>query len=248
MTASLEGESIDARLNRYRLFDEVNAPYLRWQLEQFGPYLGQRVLEVGCGVGGVLAQLIPRDFVMGIDVEAEMVAYARTRFATAGNNEFATLDISALSDDDLARLERHGFDSVVCINVLEHVKDDEAALATMARVLVPGGALALLVPAHPSLYGRYDAMEGHFRRYTRAGLRGLLTRSGFAVTRLYSFNMVGAAGWWVQYRLLRQSIHQKGHFRLMHAAMPAMRAVESRVKPPFGLSLVAVARKPSPAP
>src|ERR1700694_5334557 len=72
----VEGTSSYARLNRYRLFDEVNAPYMRWQLEQFEPFLGPRLLEVGCGVGSILAQLSPREFVMGVDVEDEMVAVA----------------------------------------------------------------------------------------------------------------------------------------------------------------------------
>ena len=55
----VEGTSSFARLNRYRMFDEVNAPYMRWQLAQFEPYLGKRLLEVGCGVGSILAQLRP---------------------------------------------------------------------------------------------------------------------------------------------------------------------------------------------
>ena len=240
---SIEGPSSDARLNRYRVFDEVNAPYLRWQLEQVEPFLGSRLLEVGCGVGGILSQLTPRDFVMGIDIEEEEVDFARRRFAGKTGFEFALMDIAALSNEDRATLKSHEFDTVLCINVLEHIKDDAGAVEAMADVLVPGGALAILVPAHPGLYGHYDEMDGHFRRYTKSGLRDVLVRSGLAVERLHRFNLVGAAGWWVQYRLLRRKIHQQGHFKVLQAVLPALKAVESRVKPPFGLSLVAVARK-----
>jgi hypothetical protein len=93
------------------------------------------------------------------------------------------------------------------------------------------------------LYGQYDAMEGHFRRYSRAGLIGLLARSGLEGIRLHRFNLAGAAGWWFQYRLLKQRIHGQGHFKILQAALPMLRAIEARVKPPFGLSLVAVGSK-----
>jgi SAM-dependent methyltransferase len=246
-SSEVEGTSADARLNRYKLFDEVNAPYMRWQLEQFKPFLGPRLLEVGCGVGSILAQLPPREFVMGVDIEHELVEFAGRRFSDRQRYAFAPLDISSLSTEHRTMLKCHRFDTVLCINVLEHVTDDTAALAAMADVVEPGGTVAVLVPAHPALYGQYDEMEGHFRRYSREDLRTLLTRSGLEVVRLHRFNFVGAAGWWFQYRLLRRRIHGQGHFRALQAALPVLRIVEARVKPPFGLSLVAVAKKPPSA-
>jgi SAM-dependent methyltransferase len=241
---SLEGQSSDARLNRYRVFDEVNAPYLRWQIEQVEPFIGSRLLEVGCGVGGILSQLTPREFVMGIDIEKEEVEFARKRFAGRAGFEFASMDIAGLSGDERAALKTRRFDTVLCINVLEHIRDDAGAVAAMADVLVPGGVVAILVPAHPALYGHYDAMDGHFRRYTKPALRTVLLKAGLNLDRLFRFNAVGAAGWFVQYRVLRRTIHQQGHFKVMQAIMPAMKVIESHVKPPFGLSLVAIARKP----
>ena len=241
--AEIEGESADARLNRYRLFDEVNAPYTRWQLEQFGPHIGARLLEVGCGVGSLLAQLAPREFVMGLDVEPEIIAFAERRFADRDGYRFANLDISSLLPVDAALLKSFRFDTALCVNVLEHVLDDKAAVAAMAETVQEGGAVLILVPAHPSLYGPYDQMEGHFRRYTKAGLGDLLTGAGLTVRRLHRFNAVGALGWWVQYRLLRRRIHRQSHFKVLQSVLPALRAVEMWLKPPFGLSLVAVATK-----
>ena len=241
----LEGPECEARLNRYRVFDEVNAPYLRWQLAQIGDYIGDRVLEVGCGVGSILAQLGSREAVMGIDLEPELIDYVRRRFAAQPNHSFATLDISRLSPVDLAMLKSRRFDSIVSINVLEHVEDDQAAMSAMSRIVAPGGCVSIVVPAHPSLYGAYDEMEGHFRRYSFDGLRRLVTGSGLELVKLHRFNALGAFGWWVQYRLLRRTIHGQSHFRVLQTVMPLMRALEGAVKPPFGLSLVAVARKPN---
>jgi SAM-dependent methyltransferase len=181
---------------------------------------------------------------MGVDIEEELVEFAAQRFSDRQHYAFASLNISSLSVEHRTMLMRHRFYTALCINVLEHVTDDAAAMAAMADVVEPGGTVAVLVPAHPALYGPYDEMEGHFRRYSRRGLRTLLTGSGLEVVRLHRFNLVGAAGWWFQYRLLKRRIHGQGHFRVLQAALPVLRAVEARVKPPFGLSLVAVAKKP----
>jgi 2-polyprenyl-3-methyl-5-hydroxy-6-metoxy-1,4-benzoquinol methylase len=223
-------------------YDEVNAPYLRWQLEQFEPFLGKRILEVGCGVGAIVAQLGSKDLVMAVDLEPELVEFTRKRFAGSGY-EFAALDISALSPSDRSSLKAKVFDTVICINVLEHIKDDGAAVATMADLLVPGGTLALLTPAHPSLFGVYDVTDGHFRRYTKRRLRAIFEAAGLRVERLYHFNSAGAAGWWLRYKVMRRDHQTQGDYTLMQTLVPVLRAVESRVKPPFGMSLIAVGRK-----
>ncbi len=245
--ASPEPDSPEARLRRYVLYDEVNAPYLQWQLEQFKPFLGNRILEVGCGVGAILAQLGERELVMGIDLEPELVEFTRMRFAAQPRYEFASMDIAELSDASREAMKAQAFDTIVCINVLEHIKVDSRAVATMADLLVPGGVLAILVPAHPFLFGPYDVTDGHFRRYTKSSLRRVLESAGFAGERLYHFNAVGAAGWWFQYKLMKRDHQTQSDYRIMQAMVPLMSAIEKRIKPPFGLSLVAVARKPSGA-
>lgn len=244
MSEALPAETFEGRLERYRLFDQVNGPYLRWQLEQFEGFLGRRVLEVGCGVGGIIEQLGRREYVLGIDVEEDVLQFTRRRFEGQAGRDFARLDIGAPTQADLALLKAGDFDTVVAVNVLEHIRDDRRALEVIAGALVPGGALALLVPAHPALYGNYDQLDGHFRRYTAAGLRERLEGAGLEVARLHHFNLVGGIGWWVQYRLLKRPGHAQGHLRTMDAMLPVLRRLESVVDPPFGLSLVAVGGKP----
>jgi SAM-dependent methyltransferase len=231
------------RLQRYVLFDRVNRPYLRWQLEQFQDFLGQRILEIGCGVGGIIDLLGPRERVVGLDVEPPVLTYTAQRFRDRPECRFELLDITAASGHQLADLQAERLDTVVCINVLEHIADDLAALRRLEQLLQPGGVLALLVPAHMGLYGPYDRLDGHFRRYDKRRLRQLLGRTGFRVLRLRYFNAVGALGWWVQYRLLRRQMHGGGQFGVMNRLLPLVRALERVVAPPFGLSLVAVCQK-----
>lgn len=234
---------LSSRLERYLLFDRLNRPYFRWQVEQFLPYLGQRILEIGCGVGGIIELLGNRELIHGLDVEPEVLAYARERFQGRPECRFDLLDITQASPDQLASLRENRFDSVVCINVLEHIRDDIAALQRMEAVLQPGGTLALLIPAHLALYGPYDKVDGHFRRYGKTYLRTILLHTNLQVVRMHYFNAIGAMGWWVQYRLLRRSIHGQGQLGLMNRLLPLVRVVEKLLKPPFGLSLVAICRK-----
>jgi len=242
MSSSVEAR-LESRLERYRAFDAVNRPYLEWQLAAFRPFLGQRVLEVGCGVGSILELLAPRERLFGIDVEPEVLDFARARFNGEPGFGFERMDAGRLDEAQAERLRRERFDSLVCINVLEHIEDDPATLAAFHRILEPGGVAAILVPAHQWLYGPYDALDGHFRRYSRAQVAGRLREAGFRVLHLRHFNLVGALGWWVQYRLLRRTIHGEGQFGLMNKLVPLMRPLERLVAPPFGLSVIAVGRK-----
>ncbi|WP_165066879.1 class I SAM-dependent methyltransferase [Paludisphaera rhizosphaerae] len=236
-------DPIGTRLDRYVLFDRVNRPYAAWQVQQFRPYLGRRILEIGCGVGGIIDLLGPRDQIVGVDVEEDVLAYASDRFRDRPECRFLLADVGNLDGSVLAELEAQEFDTLICMNVLEHVRDDVAALQMMERLLAPNGVLALLVPAHLALYGPYDKLDGHYRRYSKSYLRTILGHTGLGEIRMHYFNAVGAAGWWVHHRLLKRTIHGNGQFAVMNRLLPFVRLAEAWIKPPFGLSLVAVCRK-----
>jgi 2-polyprenyl-3-methyl-5-hydroxy-6-metoxy-1,4-benzoquinol methylase len=237
------GDTVANRLARYVQLDRVNHPYLDWQLEQFRPWLGQRILEVGCGVGGIVALLGPRERIVGLDVDPEVLGFARERFAGRPECSFAVANVTELSNVELDELAAERFDTILCINALEHMQDDVAGLRALERLLVSGGTLALLMPAHNVLYGPYDRLDGHFRRYDKRYLRTLLGHTRLSVLRMHYFNAAGAIGWWLQYRLLKRQVHGEAQFGRMNRLLPLMRPLEAFVKPPFGLSLVAVCRR-----
>jgi len=238
-------ELVADRRERYLLFDRLNRNYCRWQVEQFASYLGERILEIGCGVGGIIDLIGRRELVWGLDVEPDVLACAVERFRDRPECHFKLLDLTQADAEALAHLREQRFDSAICINVLEHIRDDIAALQRMEDMLVPGGTLALLVPAHLQLYGSYDFTDGHYRRYTKAYLRTILRHTGFQTVRMHYFNAVGALGWWVHYKLLRRTVHAQGQLGPMNRLLPFVRAAEKIIKPPFGLSLIAVLRKRS---
>jgi SAM-dependent methyltransferase len=213
--------------------------YNRWLFQRVEAALGRRVLEIGSGIGTMTEYLLDRDLVLGLEVVPEYVEALRRRFAANPNVRIERLDITAASAD-LAALD---FDSAVSFNVFEHIPDDLAALRGVYRALRPGGRLALVVPAHQALYGPFDGLIGHERRYERRTLAGKLLSAGFQLESIGYSNLIGALGWLVSVRLLGRRRLQA--VRAYDRLVPAMAAVERLVRPPFGLSVVAVARKPS---
>jgi len=213
--------------------------YNQWLLQRVSGALGRRVLEVGSGSGTMTRFLTDRELLVGIEVVDTFVADLRQRFADRPNVAFHRHDIAA----SVGELDRHRFDSAVSFNVFEHIEDDVAALRNVYRVLVPNGTIGLVVPAHPQLHGRFDNMIGHHRRYTVRDLRQKLERVGFRVERLAYSNPVGALGWFVQVKLLGRP--ELGATGLFDSMVPMFAAFERSFPVPFGLSVVAVARKPA---
>ena len=214
--------------------------YNAWLLERAEPYLGSRVLDAGAGTGTFTELLAERaEHVIALEPEAEFAAILHRRFDGRAGIEIVDLDATKLEPDALGG----PVDAIVCFNVLEHIADDRAALERYRDCLAPGGSLLLLVPAHPTLYGEIDRVLQHERRYTAAGLRAVLRRTGFEIRELRAVNPVGAAGWLVTGRVLKRDQIPSTPLKTFDLLVPALRALD-RLRLPFGLSLWAVARRP----
>ena len=211
--------------------------YNAWLAGRALPHLGRRVLDAGAGTGVFTEALAGRaERVVAVETDAALVPELRARLAGRANVEVVHGDAldPGLGDD---------FDSVVCFNVLEHVEDDVAALSTLARRLVPGGRLLLLVPAHPFLYGPMDETVGHHRRYRRRDVRERLRRAGYAVDEVRLVNPIGAVGWLVAGRVLRRRVIPGGPLGLYDRLVPLLRVLDA-ARLPLGLSVWAVAHRP----
>jgi len=212
--------------------------YNRWVFDRVRDRLGERVLEVGCGTGTITSFLVDRQLVVGIDVADEYVRSTSERYRDRPNVIIRRQDLT----ETIEPLRGYAFDSAVSVNVFEHIANDEAAMRAIHALLEPGGTFTLLVPSHPALLGAFDRDIGHHRRYTKGELRRKLEASGFVVGRIRRSNPVGALGWLINVRLLRQRrLRATGLFDRLVPALAALDTFEL----PFGLSLIAVARKPA---
>jgi SAM-dependent methyltransferase len=216
------------------------ANYQRWLLEQVSGEMGRRILEVGAGIGNYTRYLLGAELVVCVEPHAAAAARLQETYRQSQNVLIVQNDIC---DPALAGLAAHGCDTAICFNVLEHIDDDVAALANIARILVPGGRLLLIVPALPMIFGSIDRTVGHYRRYLPATLGRVLGATGYRVERMGWMNFFGILPWWVNNRLLRRTEESSAQIRVYDRyVVPCIRWLERRVRPPLGLSLVAVAR------
>ncbi|HEX6642998.1 MAG TPA: glycosyltransferase, partial [Thermoanaerobaculia bacterium] len=199
--------------------------YNDWIWQAIAPFVGNRVLEVGAGIGNMTRVLYGRDLIVATDLELPYLHILRNRFARNPTIEVERLD---LNSDDCLALKRHEFDTVVCLNVLEHIEDHEGALQRLYEVLVPGGRLALFVPADQKLFGTMDTQVGHFRRYSREELQRVIEAAGFVTEKLVYQNIFGRFGWWLNGRVLKRTHLPAGQSRIFDLAVPILRRIEPK--------------------
>lgn len=211
----------------------------KWMLEPFEPFIGDRVLEAGCGAGNLTQNLIERKEVTALDVDHAHVETLLGRFGHLENVAIVQGDL-----EDPATYDRWDsvFDSVLCVNVLEHLSSAEAAAEGFARVLKPGGYALILVPAHDWLFSAADRALNHHLRYSRDELTRLIESTGLEVVELREFNRMGVFGWLVNKWFGRTDIGRL-QARVFGWLLPVARLLE-RVPGLPGLSWVAVARRP----
>jgi 2-polyprenyl-3-methyl-5-hydroxy-6-metoxy-1,4-benzoquinol methylase len=232
-------EELRALTETLNQLSEINQ-YNRWIYDQIAASLGQRILEVGSGTGNITQFLLAENRqVVATDVVAIYRAELQSRFDGTSNLTIGTFDLSRVA---AAEFKANPFDTVVCLNVLEHIEDDHFALQQMYDVLQPGGHLALLVPAHQFLFGAFDEAVGHFLRYDKRQLRQRLEKAGFQVESLKFFNLAATLPWLINGRVLRRAYLPNDQVSLADKLVPLLK-LEKLIGPPFGISLIAIARK-----
>lgn len=219
---------IMADANRYNL----------WMANIIAPHLGNRVLELGAGIGNMTRCFLGRERVVVSDPDP---AYLRVLEERMRVHPSVSVVRVALPDVPASLVDER-LDTAVLLNVLEHVKEDVASLEALRRMMVPGGRVVIYVPAMPLLYGTLDRALSHFRRYSAKGLRSVLHEAGLQVEHMRYYNALGAVGWWFNGRIAKKEILSRRQVMLFDRLVPAIAAVEDRIAPPLGQSLLAVAK------
>jgi 2-polyprenyl-3-methyl-5-hydroxy-6-metoxy-1,4-benzoquinol methylase len=208
---------------------------------------GLRILDVGCGTGGVLANLARHGSAIGVDRSVQALRHTARR-GVAG---------VACADMDKLPFGPARFDLVMMLDVIEHFADDRAVVAAARRVLRPSGTLLVSVPAFQALFSEHDVTLQHFRRYTARQLRTVLEAGGFVVRRLTYTNVVALPpAALVRGLLPRLGIRRpagtdfREHAPWVNRALIGVyraeaAALRARVRMPFGLSVAAVAELPA---
>jgi SAM-dependent methyltransferase len=203
-------------------------------LRDFHPHLRGNVLEVGAGIGQITEGLLKNPQIrklLSIEPESSFCNQLRARFPQ--------LDLLQGTVDSL-QLES-GWNAILSINVLEHIETDTEELASYHRLLHPThGVLCLFVPARPEIYAPLDKDFGHFRRYTKLGLRTKLATAGFRITRCHYYNFWGYFAWWLSFCLLKKRSFDVAAVQLYDRMIfPVSHWLELHIcPPPIGQSLL----------
>jgi len=212
-----------------------------WMADAIRPWIGQDVLEIGAGLGNLSMKLLPRQSYTVSDVDPLYLQYLRNFFGNKPKVHVAEIDVE--KDEHFAPL-RERFDTVLCLNVIEHVKDDLQAMKNLFAALKPGGCACILVPRNPKLFGTLDEALGHVRRYTEDELVEKLRSVGFAVEKTFTFNKTSVPMWYINGRILKHRTFSRIQLKIFDSLIFLVRRVD-RFLPWKGLSVIAIARKPS---
>jgi len=226
------GSQILGRLNR--------APrFTKWMADVIRPYVGEKVLEIGAGTGNLTVQLTPRRLYWASDINPLYLTYLEN---VGLNRPYMRVGYTDGEKGESYPKEQK-FDTVICLNVVEHLADDLAALNNIRGVLEDGGRAIVLVPCGPWLFGTLDEVLGHQRRYTRKQLTELVEKAGFHLEKVLEFNRIGVIAWWLNACLLRRRTFGLWQIKILNVLTPLFRVLDNFLPLP-PLSLIAVLSKP----
>jgi glycosyltransferase involved in cell wall biosynthesis/phospholipid N-methyltransferase len=225
------GGEILLRLNRAPRFS-------RWMADVIRPSTGSRVLEIGAGIGNLTMQLVPRSVYWATDLNPEYLGTLERLRTNRPYLRIAHLDVTDCSSFPAEQ----SFDTVIFLNVLEHLADDAGALRNVYAALENGGTAVVLVPSGPELFGTLDEVLGHCRRYTEKQLIEAGQAAGFTVERILKFNRTGVIAWWLNGKILRRRTFGLAQIRLLNLLTPLFRLLDPWLPLP-PLSLIAIFRK-----
>jgi len=222
--------------------------FTRWLYNEVSAGLKGDVLEIGSGIGTYSEKIIhdkPRaSRVMLTDISPRYIEALTKKFSSDNNNNNVSVSKLNLNrKEDYEKIEYGKFDSILGLNVLEHVENDEFALQQLYRMLKDEGTMVLLVPCHKFLYNVLDKKAGHFRRYTKKELEYKVSKTQFIIQRIFYFNILGIVGWYLNGGLAKNPQINGTAYRIFDSLVPVSQRIERLVGKRLGLSIICYLRK-----
>jgi 2-polyprenyl-3-methyl-5-hydroxy-6-metoxy-1,4-benzoquinol methylase len=217
--------------------------FSNWVFDETASELKGDILEIGSGLGTYSKRIIenhPHSKIVLSDISEHYVKNLEKKFLSK-NVSIHKLDLN--KKEDFSNIGYEKFDSIIAINVLEHVEDDLLALNELNKMLKKDGTLIILVPANKFLYNIIDKSIGHWRRYTKNEISIKLSESNFLVDKIFSFNLLGIIGWYLNGNIFKKSEINKGASSLFDKLVPTMKILEKIFRKKIGLSIICYNKK-----
>lgn len=219
--------------------------YSRWMYNNFKDYIGKRVLDIGSGTGNMISFYINScEKVVATEIFPAELEYISKRFEST-NIECRLFDIAK---SDISPLKEYLFDTITCINVLEHIEDDIKAVSNMKDIIQTGGKIIILVPAMSKAYGTMDKACGHYRRYDKGDLQKTANQLGLKIVSNKYMNPLGLIPWIIKGKVQKKNCTFSDNLDEKNSAFYNFAAVileniEKVIKMPFGISQIIVLTK-----
>lgn len=203
---------------------EQSQAFNKWMYDQISDFVGKTVLECGCGIGTLTSYMLDRDRLVCVDIDPFYIEIVNRRFGHLKGFKVDYMDLT--SKEDYTKFQNSPFDTIICMNVLEHLEDDMMALRCFHDSLEPGGKAIILVPQHPFLFTKMDTSVGHYRRYTETELREKMQQAGFEIKATRHFNRFATLGWFVTGKIFGATHVEPSKVKLMNALLPIAKIIE----------------------
>jgi glycosyltransferase involved in cell wall biosynthesis len=191
-----------------------------WLGDTLRPFVGDRVLEIGAGIGALTNQFIPRDLYVASDINEDYLRYLGAY--SIGKPYLQVMELNALDRSEFSYIQGK-FDTVLMINVLEHLEHPQTALQNIHAALERKGRAIILVPQSQSLYGSLDKALDHQQRYSRKQLREFMESAGFTIEHIFDFNKTSAPGWYLNGKILRRKYFSPVQIKALEILMPLIK-------------------------
>lgn len=226
----------------YQIVNQLTSSerYNEWLLEKIKPQLGKRIFEIGSGIGYLAKSFTDRDHIILSDYNDEYLDYLKKIF---GGKDQISIRKYDLADLPTGELQNDQLDTILCLRVLEYIKDDQKSLQSLFEILKPSGTLVLMVPALKMLYGSLDKSLEHHRRYEKEELVEKLEKAGFKVESVEYHNWFGIIGWYFNTHILKRTKMPVFQIKLFDLIVPLLK-FESKLQLNSGLNLLVFAKKP----
>ncbi len=219
--------------------------YHKWILDEFRPFFGKRFVEVGAGTGSFSEFLLRENLeTLALIEPSEMFEHLEQNVSQIKTEAKITFHKAIFASVCRELAESDKPDSIIYVNVMEHIEDDSAELEMIYQTLAPGGRCFIFVPALMSLYGEFDRRIGHFRRYTKTEIEEKCQKAGLKVVKSKYFDFAGIIPWYIKYKLLKSDTLESGAVTLYDkVAVPAIQMFEKILPMPVGKNVLIIAEK-----
>jgi len=221
--------------------------YHQWILDEFSKHIGKNIIEVGSGSGSISKKLLEYNPTKLFCIEPSEMVFGKlvNTIEAIPNAKEVITPLNCYLDDAIATVKKESIDTIIYINVLEHIEDDEGELKIMNNCLSEEGKILIFVPALQWIYGTHDKNVGHYRRYYKKDLKRKIEDAGFDVVSIKYFDLFGILPWWFCFRVLKIKYLNNGQSKIYDKwIVPITRFVE-KISPLAGKNLIAIAKKGS---